>query len=309
MRRSWISLFLFLLLITSCKSSREVETTPPCFNISSNTSLPTKPGPVPGMPGRFLLPNDTFVYETGITIYTGGYPMQPFITDAFLLVTDNDQRGNNLQHLTIYNLETGKKFSIPAHTFRGIWAEREGGYIDIIIGTGWKGSIEEIQFNPANGEYQQLHSIKLEGFISDMVLDRKHNSLFAFNLSNGSIWKVDLTLWKAEKIARTGAAIYDAVLTGDGRYLLLTDWTGDSIIRYEITTGNSDKLKVGKFPEEIVTIPGETTAYVSISGEDSLVKFDYQNMRIRKKISLQDFDKKGLTHQDLPSALIKNGFL
>ncbi len=220
--------------------------------------------------------------------------MQPFVTENFLLITDNDQRGNSLQHLTIYNMETGEKFSIPTHTFRGIWAEKDGGYLNIFIGTGWKGGVEEIQFNPATGEYQQLHSIRLEGFISEIVFDKKCNSIFAFNLSDGSIWKVDISSWDAEKIAQTGAAVYDATLTDDGRYLLLTDWTGDSIIRYEIATGKSEKLKVGKFPEEIVTIPGETTAYVSISGEDSIVKFDYQSMKILKKISLQDFDKKGL---------------
>ncbi len=308
----WSTVLILLVLVASCGRGEKESKPQYCNNVEVRKFLPDSPGffTYNGI-RRYLLPNGDVIYPAGTTFYTGGYPMVPFVTDDgnFVVVTDNDNRGNNLQKISVYDLRSGKIFFIPAHTFRGVYAWVEGGFLKIVYGGGWKGTLEEVDLNIQSGEYNLVHSLSLEGFISDIVVERRGRVVYASNFTDGKIWKVSLDTWQVERIYHGKGAIYDAVLTPDGKYLIFSDWTGQSIYRQDLVTGKVTKLVVGKFPEGIVLGSGGEKGYVAVSGEDKAVEFDWKRWKRMGEIELNTGDRKGLYPSEVTLCSERNWLL
>ena len=134
-----------------------------------------------------------------------------------------------------------------------------------------QGSPVEAVFTP-DGSYVYVSNYKMygDGFDPSASDDCDRGTW-----DDSYIYKINTTSFKIEKVIATGSVPKFMAITPDGRRLLVSNWCGFDVSVINLATDTEvTRIDVGRHPRGIAITQNSRYAYVTIMGEDKILKLD-----------------------------------
>ncbi len=120
---------------------------------------------------------------------------------------------------------------------------------------------------------------------SDTIYD--HSFLYGINTA---------TL-KVEKVVQTGSVPKFVAVSGNGKYLAVSNWSSRDVSLYKLDSlKHVTSIKVGKYPRGLAFDESNTHLYVGLMGDDKIASIDLTNLKVRYYENVGDGPRHLLIH-------------
>ena len=200
------------------------------------------------------------------------------------LVSSFMVKSDDLQPKSIVSSETGLFFAQNMMYRHNVMVfDRAGNVITLIPdnvdlaaygvagGVEAQGSPVEAVFTP-DGSYVYISNYKMygEGFDPSASDDCDRG-----NWDDSYVYKISTATFQIEKVIATGSVPKFMAITPDGSRLLVSNWCGFDVSVIDISTDTEiTRVDVGRHPRGIAITQNSRYAYVTIMGEDKILKLD-----------------------------------
>jgi len=134
-----------------------------------------------------------------------------------------------------------------------------------------QGSPVEAVFTP-DGSYVYVSNYKMYG---DGFDPSASDDCDRGNWDDSYVYKIDTTSFQIEKVIATGSVPKFMAITPDGSRLLVSNWCGFDVSVIDLATDTGiTRIDVGRHPRGIAITKDSRYAYVTIMGEDKILKLD-----------------------------------
>jgi YVTN family beta-propeller protein len=114
---------------------------------------------------------------------------------------------------------------------------------------------------------------------SGLAVDKNGGRLYVVTRDDSSLYELDLR--KRSVVSRTvlGSEAYSCILSPDGRYLYISLWGADSVLKRELATGRTIGWRVGDNPNDICLTRDGRILYVANANDNSVSVIDTRSGR------------------------------
>jgi len=112
-----------------------------------------------------------------------------------------------------------------------------------------------------------------------LTTDKSGDRLFVVTKDDSSLYIIDLHQNSVTEKTPLGAEAYTCTLSPDGRWLYISLWGGDKVLRKNLSTGQTDAWPAGDNPNELILSPDGRTLYVANANDNSVSVIDTQDGR------------------------------
>ncbi len=245
----------------------------------------------PGLesPGVTLLPNGWKIAPAGRHITVGDLPMAMAESpDGRLLVISND--GYSKPTLTLVDLKTldVRQKAEVENTWLGVVWHPDGKRL--YVSGGGADTVEEFQLKEKGLEPGT--SIKLEkpaesSFVGGLAISPEGSRLFAVHALGELLSEVDLKTGQVVRKAELPAEGYTALLTPDGRTLLVSLWGGAKVLLFDAATlAPQGEIAVGEHPNAMVLSKDGDRLFVACANTNEVWVADLAARTAKERISI-----------------------
>lgn len=134
-----------------------------------------------------------------------------------------------------------------------------------------QGSPVEAVFTP-DGSYVYVSNYKMYG---DGFDPSASDDCDRGDWDDSYVYKINTSTFQIEKVIATGSVPKFMAITPDGSRLLVSNWCGFDVSVIDLTTDTEiTRIDVGRHPRGIAITQNSRYAYVTIMGEDKILKLD-----------------------------------
>ncbi len=250
--------------------------------------------PQASRPGResrdvTLLPNGWRISPAGRHITVGDLPLAMAESpDGRTLVISND--GYSKPTLTLVDLKTlnvAQKVEV-ANTWLGIAWHPDGKRL--YLSGGGANSVEEFQLT--DGVLKAGKSFKLEkpafsSFVSGLAISPDGSRLFAVHALGELLSEVDLKAGQVVHKVQLPAEGYTALLTPDGKTLLVSLWGGAKVLLFDAATlAVQGEIAVGEHPNAMALSKDGGRLFVACANTNEVWVADLASRTAKERISI-----------------------
>jgi YVTN family beta-propeller protein len=254
---------------------------------------PRRPGRV--QPGVTLLPNGWTIAPVGRHAYVGDLPLAQVLSPdgRYVIVTNN---GYAKPSLTIYDLQNQYiKGRVPLdHAWLGLTWHPDGQRL--YSAGAAQNTVQELTW--ANGRLTKSKVIKITdpdsatnrtkaGFVGGLAIAPDGKTLFALQVFARTLSSIDTTARTVRKTITLESEPYTALLTADGKTLLVSAWGGAKVLLFKADTlAPMGEVPVGEHPNAMTLSKDGARLFVACANTNAVWIVDLATKTAKEQVSV-----------------------
>lgn len=97
----------------------------------------------------------------------------------------------------------------------------------------------------------------------------------ADGVADSTVYRIDVSTLAVDQVIRVGPVPKFLTVSPDGRWLVVSNWCGDSVSIVDVAAGAEvRRVRLGRYPRGLAVTADSVTAYVALMGDDRLATVD-----------------------------------